>query len=39
MSGIGLTLFVLIVAMTLVVTYWAAKRTNTASEFYTAGGD
>lgn len=38
MSGIGLTLFVLIVAMTLVVTYWAAKRTNTASEFYTAGG-
>ncbi|MDQ0273265.1 solute symporter family protein [Cytobacillus purgationiresistens] len=38
MSMIGLSLFVLIVAMTLVVTYWAAKRTNTTSEFYTAGG-
>ncbi|MEC1157192.1 solute symporter family protein [Cytobacillus horneckiae] len=38
MSIIGLSLFVLIVAMTLVVTYWAAKRTNTTSEFYTAGG-
>lgn len=38
MSGIGLLLFVVIVGMTLVITYWAAKRTNTASEFYTAGG-
>ncbi|KGA96488.1 symporter [Alkalihalobacillus alcalophilus ATCC 27647 = CGMCC 1.3604] len=38
MSYIGLSLFVAIVAATLVITYWAAKRTNTASEFYTAGG-
>ncbi|KAB2333438.1 cation acetate symporter [Bacillus mesophilum] len=38
MSTIGLSLFVLIVAVTLVITYWAAKRTNTTSEFYTAGG-
>ncbi|WP_080845869.1 solute symporter family protein [Cytobacillus gottheilii] len=38
MSTIGLSLFVFIVAVTLVITYWAAKRTNTTSEFYTAGG-
>ncbi|WP_071393789.1 solute symporter family protein [Bacillus tuaregi] len=38
MSGFGLALFVLIVGLTLVITYWAAKRTKTASEFYTAGG-
>lgn len=38
MSLTALSLFVLIVAMTLVITYWAAKRTNTTSEFYTAGG-
>lgn len=38
MSAIGLILFVVIVGMTLVITYWAAKRTKTASEFYTAGG-
>ncbi|WP_313799931.1 sodium:solute symporter family transporter [Cytobacillus sp.] len=31
-------LFLLIVAMTLAITYYAAKRTNTANEFYTAGG-
>lgn len=38
MSATALTLFVIIVGMTLVITYWAAKRTNTTSEFYTAGG-
>ncbi|WP_100331028.1 solute symporter family protein [Bacillus xiapuensis] len=38
MSAIGLTFFVAIVGLTLIITYWAAKRTNTASEFYTAGG-
>lgn len=31
-------LFLAIVGMTLAITYFAAKRTNTASEFYTAGG-
>jgi cation/acetate symporter len=30
-------LFVLIVAITLLVTYWAAKRTQTTSDFYAAG--
>lgn len=31
-------LFLLIVAMTLVITYFAAKKTQSANEFYTAGG-
>lgn len=38
MSFIGLSFFVGIVALTLYVTYIASKRTNSASEFYTAGG-
>lgn len=38
MSGIGLFFFVAIVGLTLYVTYVASKRTNSASEFYTAGG-
>ncbi|MEI4771599.1 sodium/solute symporter [Psychrobacillus sp. FJAT-51614] len=38
MSLIGLSFFVGIVALTLYVTYIASKRTNSASEFYTAGG-
>nr|WP_295970945.1 sodium/solute symporter [uncultured Bacillus sp.] len=38
MSMIAFVLFLLIVGMTLVITYWAAKRTKTAREFYTAGG-
>jgi cation/acetate symporter len=31
-------LFLLIVAITLVITFFAAKKTNTTNEFYTAGG-
>lgn len=38
MSGVGLLFFVGIVGLTLYVTYLASKRTNSASEFYTAGG-
>lgn len=38
MRPIALMLFVIIVLITLIITYWAAKRTNTTSEFYTAGG-
>lgn len=38
MSALGLFFFAAIVGLTLVVTYWASKRTNSASEFYTAGG-
>ncbi len=33
-----IVLFVAIVLSTLVITYFAAKKTSTASEFYTAGG-
>ncbi|MDQ0175886.1 solute symporter family protein [Bacillus chungangensis] len=38
MNATVITLFLLIVASTLIITYYAAKRTRTASEFYTAGG-
>ncbi|GEN36511.1 hypothetical protein ADA01nite_39710 [Aneurinibacillus danicus] len=36
-NGLAFALFLAIVAMTLAITYWAAKRTRTTSEFYTAG--
>lgn len=38
MSPSVITLFLIIVGITLIVTYYAAKRTKTANEFYTAGG-
>ncbi len=38
MKLITLGIFLFIVGITLVVTYWAAKRTHTTSEFYAAGG-
>lgn len=34
----AISMFLLFVAATLFVTYWAAKRTKTAKDFYTAGG-
>ncbi|WP_448192780.1 cation/acetate symporter ActP [Azospirillum sp. sgz301742] len=34
----AIAMFVAFVGLTLVITYWAAKRTRTASDFYTAGG-
>jgi cation/acetate symporter len=33
----AIIMFVLFVAVTLVITYWAATRTKTASDFYAAG--
>ena len=36
MTAIGL--FLVVVAITLWITYWAAQRTKSASDFYTAGG-
>src|SRR5512136_288604 len=33
----SIAFFFLIVAVTLVITYWAARRTRTSSEFYAAG--
>ncbi|MBS4172647.1 sodium/solute symporter [Bacillus sp. FJAT-49736] len=38
MNGSVISLFLIIVALTLVITYYAAKKTRTANEFYTAGG-
>ena len=38
MSGIGIAFFVGIVGVTLLVTYFASKNTNSAQDFYTAGG-
>ncbi|MEN2767930.1 solute symporter family protein [Ornithinibacillus xuwenensis] len=38
MDPIVVVLFLAIVSLTLVITYFAAKRTKSASEFYTAGG-
>jgi cation/acetate symporter len=34
----AIVLFVIFVAATLVITYWAARRTHSASDFYAAGG-
>ncbi|MDF1882220.1 cation acetate symporter [Sulfurimonas sp. MAG313] len=34
----AIIMFILFVGATLVITYWAAKRTSTAKDFYTAGG-
>lgn len=38
MNKTAFLLFLLIVAATLVITYFAAKRTKNANQFYTAGG-
>ena len=38
MNATVISIFVFIVGITLVITYFAAKRTNSASDFYTAGG-
>ncbi|WP_047979743.1 solute symporter family protein [Ornithinibacillus contaminans] len=38
MEPIVVILFLAIVTLTLVITYYAAKRTKSTSEFYTAGG-
>lgn len=38
MNMVSVSFFLAIVGLTLVVTYFAAKRTSSASDFYTAGG-
>ena len=38
MSWISYVIFFAVIALTLYITYWAAKQTTTASDFYTAGG-
>lgn len=37
MNATAFTLFLVIVFLTLVVTFWAAKRTQTTTDFYAAG--
>jgi cation/acetate symporter len=34
----AIVMFILFVGLTLAITYWAAKRTKTASDYYAAGG-
>ena len=36
---IAIIMFVLFVGITLLITYWASKKTHTAKSFYTAGGN
>lgn len=41
-SGINITavvMFIIFISITLGITYWAAKKTRSASDFYTAGGN
>lgn len=38
MNTSSVIMFLIIVGVTLYITYWASKRTRTANEFYTAGG-
>ncbi|SEN71861.1 solute symporter family protein [Lihuaxuella thermophila] len=37
MNSTAFTLFLIIVFLTLAITYWAAKRTQTTTDFYAAG--
>lgn len=37
MSMITIGMFAAVIVLTLIITYWAAKRTRTTSEFYAAG--
>ncbi|WP_144107921.1 sodium:solute symporter family transporter [Paraburkholderia sp. BCC1886] len=37
-NGVSIALFLVVIAITLGITWWAARRTRTASDFYTAGG-
>jgi len=38
MKALTIGIFLGILALTLAVTWWAARHTNTTSEFYAAGG-
>lgn len=38
-SAIALSLFALVIGTTLLITWWAAKRTSSTSDFYAAGGN
>ena len=36
-NGLAVAIFAVVLAITLVITSWAARRTRNATEFYTAG--
>jgi cation/acetate symporter len=38
LSPVAIIFFFAFIALTLAITYWAAKKTKTTSEFYSAGG-
>lgn len=38
-NATAIMMFLVFVALTLSITYWAARRTKTASDFYAAGGN
>lgn len=38
-NAISIIMFVVFVSVTLFITYWASKKSSTASGFYTAGGN
>lgn len=38
LNVIAIALFLAFVALTLLITFWAARRTKSASDFYAAGG-
>ena len=37
-NTVAIAMFIVFVGITLMITYWASKRTQTANSFYTAGG-
>lgn len=39
LNFIAIVMFLIFVGFTLCITYWASKRTQSATNFYTAGGD
>ncbi len=38
-NGTAISLFIILVLFTLAITYWAARRTRSAKDFYAAGGN
>jgi len=39
LNPVAISMFLVFVAATLVISYWASKRTNSSKDFYTAGGE
>ncbi|MBE9539029.1 MAG: cation/acetate symporter ActP [Proteobacteria bacterium] len=39
LNPVAITMFLIFVAATLVISYWASKRTKSSKDFYTAGGE